>query len=206
MPLLSTAKSRAFRPKARCGADYRAHRRFGTCCLARPPISGLVMKRAFLLGSLILVATPMMSACAAAQGGDGPSLAKRPVEGRFDVAPPPVVVAPPGPLPADLAGRLARWESDAASAQQAFAAERNSAASQVAAAAGAPVASGPRRRGGDEISIAPEAGRSATRSPHPASTRDRPTDRAARICRAARRPVRRRCVPDRGGRYRRERR
>lgn len=99
------------------------------------------MKRAFLLGSLILVATPMMSACAAAQGGDGPSLAKRAVEGRFDVAPPPVVVAPPGPLPADLAGRLARWESDAASAQQAFAAERNSAASQVAAAAGAPVAS-----------------------------------------------------------------
>ena len=49
--------------------------------------------------------------------------------------------APPGPLPADLGGRLARWESDAAGAQQAFAAERNATASLVTAAAGAPVAS-----------------------------------------------------------------
>ena len=99
------------------------------------------MKRVFLLGSLILATTPALSACAAAQGADAPSLAKRTVEGRFDVAPPAVVVAPPGPLPADLAGRLARWESDAARAQQAFAAERNSTASTVSAAAGASVAS-----------------------------------------------------------------
>ncbi|PZQ20693.1 MAG: hypothetical protein DI569_14695 [Sphingopyxis macrogoltabida] len=79
--------------------------------------------------------------CAAAQASNAPSLAKRPVEGRFDVAPPPVEVAPPGPLPADLGGRLARWESDAASAQQAFAAERGPTASLVTAAAGAAVAS-----------------------------------------------------------------
>lgn len=99
------------------------------------------MKRAFLLCPMVLAASLTLSACATAQGGDAPSLAKRSVEGRFDVAPPAVVVAPPGPLPTDLAGRLARWESDAASAQQAFAAERNSTASQVSAAAGAPVAS-----------------------------------------------------------------
>lgn len=78
---------------------------------------------------------------AAAQETKAPSLAKRAIEGRFDVAPPAVVVAPPGPLPTDLAGRLARWESDAASGQQAFAAERNATASLVSAAAGAPVSS-----------------------------------------------------------------
>lgn len=82
-----------------------------------------------------------LSACAAAQDSAAPSLAKRAVEGRFDVAPPAVVVTPPGPLPADLGGRLARWEADAAAAQQAFAAERNVAASLVSAAGGAPVAS-----------------------------------------------------------------
>ena len=99
------------------------------------------MKRAFLLCPMVLVASLTLSACATAQGGDVPSLAKRSVEGRFDVAPPAVVVAPPGPLPTDLAGRLARWDADAASAQQAFAAARNSTASTVSAAAGAPVAS-----------------------------------------------------------------
>ncbi len=67
-----------------------------------------------ILAILPLMAAISLSACAAAQGGDYPSLAKRPVEGRFDVAPPSVVVPPPGPLPIDLAGRLARWESDAA--------------------------------------------------------------------------------------------
>lgn len=97
------------------------------------------MKCACLFASLALSLS--LSACAAAQDTGAPSLAKRPIEGRFDVAPPPVVVAPPGPLPTDLAGRLARWESDAAGAQQAFAAERDSTASLVAAAAGAPVAS-----------------------------------------------------------------
>lgn len=96
------------------------------------------MKRA----SLFLPATAMaLSACAATPGGDAPSLAKRPVEGRFDVAPPEVEVPPPGPLPNDLAGRLARWEGDAARAEQAFAAERGAAAPLVAAAAGAPIAS-----------------------------------------------------------------
>lgn len=99
------------------------------------------MKRALLALSLALATSLSLSACAAAQNTGAPSLAKRSVEGRFDVAPPAVVVAPPGPLPADLGGRLARWESDAAGAQQAFAAEHNAAASLVAAAAGAPVAS-----------------------------------------------------------------
>lgn len=95
------------------------------------------MKRAFLFAPLFL----SMPACAGTQANDGPSLAKRAVEGRFDVAPPAPVVAPPGPLPTDLAGRLARWESDGAAGQQAFAAERSATASLVSAAAGAPVAS-----------------------------------------------------------------
>ncbi len=99
------------------------------------------MKRAFLLLSLTTAASLPLAGCAATPGGDAPSLAKRPVEGRFDIAPPAVVVAPPGPLPADLAGRLARWEADAAAGQQGFAAERGTAASLVSAAAGAPVAS-----------------------------------------------------------------
>jgi len=99
------------------------------------------MKRTLVLMSL--AGALSLSGCAAAQGSNAgaPSLAKRPVEGRFDVAPPSVVVTPPGPLPTDLAGRLQRWESDAAAAQQAFAAERGNTASLVSAAAGAPVAS-----------------------------------------------------------------
>ncbi len=98
------------------------------------------MKR-ILIPSLAFAASLSLSACAATQSAAAPSLAKRPVEGRFDVAPPAVVVQPPGPLPADLAGRLARWESDAAAGQQAFAAERSATAALVAAASGAPVAS-----------------------------------------------------------------
>ncbi|WP_447932109.1 hypothetical protein [Sphingopyxis fribergensis] len=95
------------------------------------------MMRALLFVPLLL----SLPACAATQSSDGPSLAKRAVEGRFDVAPPTVVVAPPGPLPTDLAGRLQRWEADGAAGQQAFVAERTAAASAVSAAAGAPVAS-----------------------------------------------------------------
>jgi hypothetical protein len=95
------------------------------------------MKRALLFAPLLLP----LPACAGTQANDGPSLAKRPVEGRFDVAPPAPVVAPPGPLPTDLAGRLARWEADGAAGQQAFAAERSATAALVSAAAGAPVAS-----------------------------------------------------------------
>ncbi len=82
-----------------------------------------------------------LPACATAQGHAAPSLAKRPVEGRLNVAPPAVVVPPPGPLPADLAGRLQRWEADGAAGQQAFAAERDIAVGLVNAAAGASVAS-----------------------------------------------------------------
>lgn len=99
------------------------------------------MKRTLLTLSLALATSFSLSACAAAQNKGAPSLAKRPVEGRFDVAPPAVVVSQPGPLPADLGERLARWESDAAVAQQAFAAERNTTVSLVSAAAGAAVAS-----------------------------------------------------------------
>ncbi|MBN8843638.1 MAG: hypothetical protein J0H88_10355 [Sphingomonadales bacterium] len=99
------------------------------------------MKRALLFP--LLMAGLSLSACAGAVGGGAaaPSLAKRPVEGRFDVAPPSVAVTPPGPLPADLAGRLARWDADGTAAQQAFAAERGTTASLVSAAAGAPIAS-----------------------------------------------------------------
>ncbi|WP_411339553.1 hypothetical protein V6U71_17030 [Sphingopyxis sp. J-6] len=99
------------------------------------------MKRALLLLSFAMPASLSLVACAAAQQTQAPSLAKRPIEGRFDVAPPAIVIPPPGPLPSDLAGRLARWEADAASGQQAFAAERDATAALVAAAAGAPVAS-----------------------------------------------------------------
>lgn len=99
------------------------------------------MKRAFYVLSFAAATALSLSACAAAQNSGAPSLAKRPVEGRFDVAPPAVVVAPPGPLPADLAGRLARWEADGTAGQQGFVAERDSTASLVSAAAGAPVAS-----------------------------------------------------------------
>ncbi|APZ99376.1 hypothetical protein BWQ93_13445 [Sphingopyxis sp. QXT-31] len=94
---------------------------------------------AFLIPAL--VASLGLSACAAAQSSGAPSLAKRPIEGRLNVAPPAVVVPPPGPLPADLAGRLARWDADGSAAQQAFAAERGSTVALVTAAAGAPVAS-----------------------------------------------------------------
>ena len=99
------------------------------------------MKRLLLLTPCAMLVSLSLSACAAAQASGAPSLAKRPVEGRFDVAPPVVAVTPPGPLPTDLAGRLARWEADGASAQQAFAAERAGTVSLVGAAAGAPVAS-----------------------------------------------------------------
>lgn len=99
------------------------------------------MKRASLSILVPLAAALSLPACAAAQQAQAPSLAKRPIEGRFDVAPPAIVIPPPGPLPADLAGRLARWEADAASGQQAFAAERDATAALVSAAAGAAVAS-----------------------------------------------------------------
>ena len=98
------------------------------------------MKR-FLLLLPVATLSLALSACAAAQSPTAPSLAKRAVEGRLNVAPTPVVVPPPGPLPADLAGRLARWETDGAAGQQAFAAERDSTAQLVNAAAGAAVAS-----------------------------------------------------------------
>lgn len=95
------------------------------------------MRYAFLSALLSLP----LAACAASASGDAPSLAKRPVEGRFDVAAPPAPLSEPGPLPADLAGRMARWEADAAAGQRGFAAERSAAATLVAAAAGASVAS-----------------------------------------------------------------
>ncbi|KTE21460.1 hypothetical protein ATE67_07705 [Sphingopyxis sp. H050] len=101
------------------------------------------MTRTLFLAGFSVALSLSLSACAAAQGSGAaaPSLAKRPVEGRFDVAPPTVAVTPPGPLPTDLAGRLQRWDADALAAQQAFAAERGNTASLVSAAAGSPVSS-----------------------------------------------------------------
>lgn len=81
-----------------------------------------------------------LAACASGMSGATPSLEKRAIEDRFAVvatAPLP----PPGPLPADLAGRLARWRSDAAAADSAFAAQRGEAEAAVAAARGAAPAS-----------------------------------------------------------------
>lgn len=54
---------------------------------------------------------------------------------------PPPVVTPPGPLPADLAGRLARWRADAAAADAAFRAAQGETETAVAAARGAAVGS-----------------------------------------------------------------
>src|SRR3546814_16634669 len=88
------------------------------------------------------VATSLsLAACAATQDSGGPSLAPRSVEARFDVAQPAVAVEPPGPLPTDLAGRLARWHADAEKAQQDFAAARHIAAPLVSSAAGSAVSS-----------------------------------------------------------------
>ncbi|SNT16883.1 hypothetical protein [Sphingopyxis indica] len=99
------------------------------------------MMRTRLLMPLLAAALLPLSGCASAQQTGAPSLAPRPVEGRFDVAPPAVIAEPPGPLPTDLAGRLARWESDATQAQQAFAAERDGTAALVSEGVGASVGS-----------------------------------------------------------------
>lgn len=88
-----------------------------------------------------IAASLSLSGCAGTQSSNAPSLAKRAVEGRLNVAPPTISVTPPGPLPADLEGRLTRWDSEGREGQQAFAAERGTASGLVAAAAGAPVAS-----------------------------------------------------------------
>lgn len=93
------------------------------------------MKRASFL--LAFTAVFPLAACSTIEGGNAPSLAKRPYEGRFDVPPQARPVAPPGPLPADLAGRLARWEDDAVKGQSGFAGERDQTARLVAAASGA---------------------------------------------------------------------
>jgi hypothetical protein len=94
-----------------------------------------MMKRAPFLFALLTVFP--LSACATADHGDAPSLAKRPYEGRFDVPITPVPVTPPGPLPADFAGRMERWNADAAKGQSDFAAERDGAVRLVSAANGA---------------------------------------------------------------------
>jgi hypothetical protein len=82
----------------------------------------------------------LLTGCASAASGDYPALGKRAIESQFDViatAPPPA----PGPLPVDLAERLAAWRSRAAGADAAFAAALPPATAAVTAAAGAPVAS-----------------------------------------------------------------
>jgi hypothetical protein len=73
-------------------------------------------------------------------GTDYPALGKRPIEERFAVIET-VPLPPPGPLPSDLAGRLARWRDDAAAADAAFAALRDETAAAVSAARGAAPAS-----------------------------------------------------------------
>ena len=88
-----------------------------------------------------IAALAALSGCAAAAGSDSPSLAKRAIEGTWNVPVAAPLPTPPGPLPADLAGRLARWESDARAADAAFEAERPTAERLVSAATGAGVAS-----------------------------------------------------------------
>jgi hypothetical protein len=74
----------------------------------------------------------LLSACASGVGTDYPALGKRPIEERFAVIET-VPLPPPGPLPSDLAGRLARWRDDAAAADAAFAALRPEVEAAVAA-------------------------------------------------------------------------
>lgn len=78
----------------------------------------------------------ILAACSSGASGDYPSLAKRPIEERFAVVEN-VPLPPPGPLPADLAGRLDRWRADADAAAVAFTAMRGEAEAAVAAARGA---------------------------------------------------------------------
>lgn len=97
------------------------------------------MKRSLFLAATATVF--LTSACATSSMGDGPSLAKRPYEGRFDGPLEAKLVTPPGPLPADLTGRLARWQADAAKGEADFAGERGEAERLVRAASGAAVGS-----------------------------------------------------------------
>lgn len=113
--------------------------RFGAC---RPPVAAISAQA--MLRRPISFLTPLaalsLAACASGASGDYPSLAKRPIEERFAVVES-VPLAPPGPLPADLAGRLARWRSDADAAAAAFTALRGETEAAVAAARGAAPAS-----------------------------------------------------------------
>lgn len=97
------------------------------------------MKRAPFLFTLLMV-FPLAS-CGTTDMGAGPSLAKRPYEGSFDVPIQALPVAPPGALPADLAGRLRSWEQAAAEGQSGFGSERDAAQRAVQAASGAAIAS-----------------------------------------------------------------
>ena len=97
------------------------------------------MKRAPFLFTLLMVFP--LAACGTTDYGSAPSLAKRPFEGSFDVPIQALPVAPPGALPADLAGRLQLWEAEAAKGQSAFSSERDAAARAVSAASGAAIAS-----------------------------------------------------------------
>jgi hypothetical protein len=87
----------------------------------------------------ILMSIPL-AACAASGNGDYPSLAQRPIETRFAVTES-VPLPLPGPLPADLAGRVQAWRDRVAAAEAGFAAALPTAQTAVAAAARAPVAS-----------------------------------------------------------------
>lgn len=97
------------------------------------------MKRAPFL--ITLLAVFPLTACSSTESANAPSLAKRPYEGRFDVPAQAVPVVPPGPLPADLAGRLARWEQALSTAQSQFSAQRDATVRLVGAANGAAQAS-----------------------------------------------------------------
>jgi hypothetical protein len=92
-------------------------------------------------GFAVPVMVLLVSGCAMSAGDGYPSLTKRAVEGRLDVMPSAPVIEAPGPLPVDLAGRLARWRGDSATAAQAFSAEREVAEPLVTAAAGASISS-----------------------------------------------------------------
>lgn len=68
----------------------------------------------------ILLSVLILSGCAGAGAGDYPSLARRPVEQRVEMPPPPAVAPVPEPVSATLAQAIAALARDADSGENAF--------------------------------------------------------------------------------------